>query len=186
MDSLSDHHFDDAYAGFEAGPEFRLAEGRIDDRDRVCAAGTASDCWWRASAGTSIMKSCSGTNGPSAGRLLVRHNNYARRRDVDGWDAEARVSATGRSAPNTLAFAYAGVERNWAIDPGQAFWREKLGIGVLKEIGWGLRPQRGIDLARQAGGGPLAPFARERRDWLLEGTASIYKRDWTLEVSRRP
>ena len=53
-------------------------------------------------------------------------------------------------------------------------------MGIRKEIGWGLRPQFGIDLARQVGDGPLAPFGKQRRDWLLQGSFSIYKRDWNL------
>ena len=55
-----------------------------------------------------------------------------------------------------------------------------MGVGVLKEIGWGLRPQLSIDIARQVNDGPLAPFGKQRRDWLLQGTASIYKRDWNV------
>jgi hypothetical protein len=51
---------------------------------------------------------------------------------------------------------------------------------VLKEIGWGLRPQLRVDLGRQVGDGPLAPFAKRRRDWLLQGSFSIYKRDWNF------
>ena len=50
----------------------------------------------------------------------------------------------------------------------------------MKEIGWGLRPQLTIDLARQVGDGPLAPFGKKRRDWLLQGSVSIYKRDWNV------
>jgi hypothetical protein len=79
-----------------------------------------------------------------------------------------------------VGFAYAGVERSWAEDPGQAFWRERIGVGVLKEVGWGLRPQLSIDIARQVNDGPLAPFGKQRRDWQLQGSVSIYKRDWNL------
>jgi hypothetical protein len=91
-----------------------------------------------------------------------------------------RASAGRPLGPATLAFAHAGIERNWANDPGQAFWREVLGIGVLKEIGWGLRPKLSIDVARQVGDGPLAPFGKKRRDWLLQGSFNVYKRDWNL------
>ena len=80
----------------------------------------------------------------------------------------------------TLGFAYAGIQRNWANDRGQAFWRQRIGIGILKEIGWGLRPQITVDLAHQVGDEPLAPFGRKRRDWLLQGSFSIYKRDWNV------
>jgi hypothetical protein len=114
------------------------------------------------------------------GTLLVRHNDYARRRDVDGWDAEARVSANGPLGATTLGFGYVSVERNWASDPGEAFWRERGGVGILKEVGWGLRPQLSIDLARQTGDGALAPFGKVRRDWLLQGSLSVYKRDWNV------
>jgi hypothetical protein len=110
----------------------------------------------------------------------VRHNDYAHRRDIDGWDAETRVLANRPLGPTTLGFAYASVERNSASDPGQAFWREGLGIGVLKEVGWGLRPQITVDLARQMGDAPLAPFGKTRREWLLQASVSIYKRDWNL------
>ena len=82
--------------------------------------------------------------------------------------------------PAMLGFGYAAIERDWATDPGQAFWRQRLGLGVLKEIGWGLRPQVGIELARQVNDGPLAPFGRQRRDWMLQGSFSIYKRDWSF------
>ena len=176
-----DHRFDDAYAGAEAGPEFQLAGGRL----RTTATGLIR--WYGErklvdSFGLHFdYEKLVGGQWTVGGALLIRHNDYARRRDVDGWDAEARASATRPLGPTTLAFAYAGVERNWAIDPGQAFWRARLGIGILKEIGWGLRPQFAIDLGRQVGDDPLAPFGKKRRDWLLQGSASIYKRNWNLE-----
>jgi len=175
-----DHHFDDAYAGAEAGPEFQLAGGRL----RTTATGLLR--WYGerllvTSLGTHLdYEKLVGDKWTVGGTLLVRHNDYARRRDVDGWDAEARLSAGRPLGPTTLGFAYAGFERSWANDPGQAFWREALGVGVLKEIGWGLRPQLTIDLARQVGDGPLAPFGKKRRDWLLQGSFSIYKRDWNV------
>jgi hypothetical protein len=53
-------------------------------------------------------------------------------------------------------------------------------MGLLKEVGWGLRPGLAIDVARQVGDGPLAPFGKKRRDWLLQGSVSIYKRDWNF------
>ena len=175
-----DHHFDDAYAGVEAGPEFQLGGGRL----RMTATGLVR--WYGqrrlvTSLGTHLdYEKLVGDKGTVGGTLLVRRNDYARRRDVDGWDAEARLSAGRPLGPTTLGFAYAGIERRWANDPGQAFWREALGIGVLKEIGWGLRPQLAVDLARQVGDGPLAPFGKRRRDWLLQGSFSIYKRDWNV------
>jgi hypothetical protein len=175
-----DHHFDDAYAGAEAGPEFQLAGGRL----RTTATGLLR--WYGerllvTSLGTHLdYEKLVGDKWTVGGTLLVRHNDYARRDDVDGWDAEARVSAGRPLGPTTLGFAYTGIERNWANDPGQAFWREALGIGILKEIGWGLRPQLTVDLARQVGDGQLAPFGKKRRDWLLQGSLSIYKRDWNV------
>ena len=175
-----DHHFNDAYAGFEAGPEFNLGEGRL----RATATGLMR--WYGERRLVTSLGAHLDYERPIfdkwtvGGTLLVRHNDYARRRDVDGWDAEARVSASRPLGPTTLASAYVGVERSWAIDSGQAFWRAKMGIGMLKELGWGLRPQLALEFARQAGDGPLAPFGKRRRDWLLEGTASIYKRDWNV------
>jgi len=115
-----------------------------------------------------------------AGTMLLRHNDYAGRSDVDGWDAELRASVNRPLGPTVLGFGFAGLQRNWAHDPGQAFWRAQLGVGVLKEIGWGLRPQVSIDVARQVHDGDLAPFGKRRRDLLLEGAFSIYKRDWNL------
>ena len=51
---------------------------------------------------------------------------------------------------------------------------------MLKEIAWGLRPQVTLDVARQVGDELLAPFGKTRRDWLLQGSFSIYKRDWNV------
>jgi hypothetical protein len=175
-----DHRFDDVYAGAEAGPEFRLAGGRL----RTTATGL--ERWYGqrslvSSFGTHLdYEKLVGDKWTVDGDLLVRHNDYARRRDVDGWDAEARASANRPLGRTTLGFGYAGIEHNWANDPGQAFWRAQAGLGILKEIGWGLRPQLTIDVARQVGDGPLAPFGTTRRDWLLQGSFSIYKRDWNV------
>ena len=175
-----DHRFDDAYAGAEAGPEFRLAGGRL----RATATGLMR--WYGrrplvSSLGAHLdFEKLVGDNLTVGGTLFLRHNDYARRGDVDGWDAEVRFSANRPLGATTLGFAYAGLQRSWANDPGQAFWRERLGVGVLKEIGWGLRPQLTLDFARQAGDGPLAPFGKKRREWLLQGSLSIYKRDWNL------
>ena len=175
-----DHRFDDAYAGAEAGPEFKLAGGRL----RTTATGLMR--WYGrrplvASFGTHLdYDRLIGGRWTLGGALLVRHNDYARRRDVDGWDVEARVTANRPIGRTALGSAYVTVERNWANDPGQAFWRQRIGIGVIKEIGWGLRPQLAVDLARQVGDAPLAPFGKQRRDWLLQGSLSIYKRDWNI------
>jgi hypothetical protein len=176
-----DHQFDDTYAGAEAGPEFQLAGGQL----RTMATGLKR--WYGnrplvTSVGARLeYEKLVGDQWTLGGSLLLRHNDYARRRDLDGWDAAARISADRPLGPSILGFAWAGVERSRANDPGQAFWREQLGVGVLKEIGWGLRPQLSIDLARQVNDGALAPFGTRRRDWLVEGSFSIYKRDWNLE-----
>lgn len=176
----SDHDFDDAYAGVEVGPEFQLGRGRL----RTTATGLIR--WYGeqrlvASFGTRFdYEKLLGDKWTLGGSLLVRHNDYARRSDVDGWDVEMRASANRPIGRTTLGFAYMGVERNGANDSGQAFWRESLGVGILKEIGWGMRPRLSVDLARQKGDGPLAPFGTKRRDWLLQGSFSIYKRDWNF------
>lgn len=174
------HRFDDAYGGVEAGPEFHLAGGRL----RTTA--TALKRWY----GRQLLVSSFGTHfdyeklmgdkWTVGGALLIRHNDYARRRDVDGWDGEARALVNRPIGSTTVGFGYLSIQRNWANDPGQAFWREGLGMGVLKEIGWGLRPQITVNLARQASDGPLAPFGKTRRDWFLQGSFSIYKREWNL------
>ena len=175
-----DRRFGDSYAGAEAGPEFRTAGGRLR------TTGTGLMRWY---GGRPLVSSFGGHLDYEKlvgdrltidGTLLLRHNDYARRSDVDGWDAEMRASANRPLGPATFGFAYVSAERDWAKDPGQAFWRGGLGIGVVKEISWGLRPQLTIDLARQVGDGPLAPFGKQRRDWLLQGSFSIYKRDWNV------
>ena len=94
-----DHDFDDAYAGAEAGPEFRLAGGRV----RTTATGLMR--WYGRrrlvdSFGSHLdYDKLVGDKWTVGGTLLVRHNDYARRRDVDGWDAEARVSANRPLGP---------------------------------------------------------------------------------------
>lgn len=176
-----DHRFDDSWAGAEAGPEFQIARGRLrtivtglkrwhGHRPLVTSVGARLD-----------YDRLVGDSWTLAGSLLLRRNDYSDRLDVDGWDAAARLSATRPLGPSTLGFAWAGLQRNWANDSGQAFWREQAGLGLLKEIAGGLRPQLSIDFARQVNDGLLAPFASQRRDWLLEGSFSIYKRDWNLK-----
>jgi hypothetical protein len=176
-----DRRFDDAYAGIEAGPEFHLGGGQL----RTTMTGLRR--WYgRHPLVTSVgarldYDRLAGKSWTLGGSLLLRHNDYSRRADVDGWDAEARLSANRPLGATTLGFGYADIQRNWANDPGQAFWRAQIGVGVLKEIGWGLRPQVRADFARQAGDAPLAPFGRRRRDWLLQGSFSLYKRDWNMK-----
>ena len=176
----SDHQFDDLYAGAEAGPEFRFAGGR------VSTTATALMRWYGGRTlvgsfgGKLEFEKLIGDKWTVGGTFLLRHNDYARRRDVDGWSAEARASVSRPFGATSLGFAYMGIERSLANDPGQAFWRESLGLGILKEIGWGLRPRLGVDLARQVNDDPLAPFNERRRDWRLQGSFSIYKRDWNV------
>ena len=175
-----DHRFDDAYVGGNVGPEFGLAGGRL----RVTATGL--ERWFGGhplvtSAGAQLsFEKLIGDKLTFGAAVLARHNNYSGRDDLDGWDVEARASVDRPLGPTTLGFANTAIERDVAHDSGQAFWRGRIGIGVLKEIGWGLRPQLSFNLARQANGGPLAPFGKTRRDWLLEGNFSIYKRDWNV------
>jgi len=175
-----DHRFDDAYVGGSVGPEFGVAGGRL----RITATGL--ERWFGghplvASVGAHLaFEKLIGNRSTFGAAVLLRHNNYAGRNDVDGWDVEARTSIDRPLGPTTLAFANAAIERNVAHDPGQAFWRGRVGVGILKEIGWGLRPQVSFNVAREVNDGPLAPFGKTRRDWLLEGSVSIYKRDWNV------
>lgn len=176
----ADRRFDDAYGGAEAGPEFSLGGGRLR------TTGTALMRWYGhrplvASFGGHLdYEKLVGDRWTLGGTLIGRHNDYYRRSDVDGWDVEALASANRPLGRTTLGFAYAGIERDWANDPGQSYWRAQAGIGILKEIAWGLRPRLTIDVARQLGDGPLAPFAEKRRDWLVQGSFSIYRRDWNV------
>jgi hypothetical protein len=175
-----DHRFDDAYAGVEAGPEFRLAGGRLRTTGIALMRWYGGQLLVGSFGGHADYEKLAGDNWTVGGSLYVRHNDYARRNDVDAWDGEARALANRPIGSSTLGFGYVGIERRWANDPGQAFWRGSLGVGILKEIGSGLRPRLSIDVARQVGDAPLAPFNLRRRDWLLQGSASIYKRDWNM------
>jgi len=175
-----DHRFDDAYVGGNVGPEFGLAGGRL----RVTATGLKRWFGGRplvASFGTHFaFERLIGNRSTFGAAVLIRHNDYAARNDVDGWDVEGRASFDRPLGSTTLGFANAAIERNLAKDPGQAFWRGRIGFGALKEIGWGLRPQLSVTVARQTNDGPLAPFGKTRRDWVMEGSVSIYKRDWNV------
>jgi hypothetical protein len=180
MTVYPDHRFDDAYVGGELGPEFQVVGGRL----RTTA--TSLMRWYGrrplvgSFGGHAEYERLVGGKWTLGGSVLLRHNDYSHRTDVDGWDAEIRALANRPIGATTLGFGYVSIERRWAEDPGQASWRESLGVGILKEIGWGLRPRLSIDIARQVADGPLAPFAKQRRDWLLQGSASIYKRDWNV------
>jgi len=174
------HDFDDIYIGGEAGPEFRLSGGRL----RTTA--TAFQRWYGGKELVTSLggrlnydKVISGTWGID-GSLALRRDNYARRRDLDAWNIEAYLSANRAISPSTLGFAYASVRRSIAHEPGYSNWSARLGGGVLKEIGWGLRPQLGIEVGRQVNDERLNVFGRTRRDWSLQTSASIYKRDWNI------
>ena len=137
-----DHRFDDAYAGAEAGPEVR-ARGRAAARDRNWPRALVRQATARQQLRRhiSITTSSSATNGTSAEASWFAITIMpAAATSMDGM-RRCGHRPIGRSGSTTLGFAYARVERSWANDPGQAFWRERLGVGILKEIGWGLRPQ---------------------------------------------
>lgn len=180
MVRYTDHDFDDIYIGGEAGPEFRLSGGRL----RVAATGL--ERWYGdrhlvTSLGGRLNfdKVIAGKWGLEAS-LSVRHNTYSRRSDVDGWDIEASLSANRALGPSTLGFAYGSIQRGIAEDSGQSNWQGRIGFGVLKEIGWGLRPQIAVEVGRQVNDAPFALFDRTRRDWRLQASVSIYKRDWNI------
>lgn len=175
-----DHDFDDIYIGGEAGPECRLSGGRL----RIAATGM--ERWY---GGKHLLTSLGGrlnfdkVIGGKLGLetlLSARHNAYSRRSDVDGWDIEAGMSANRALGPSTLGFAYGSVQRGIANDPGQSNWQGRIGLGVLKEIGWGLRPQIALEVGRQINDAPLALLNKTRRDWRLQASAGIYKRDWNI------
>lgn len=176
-----DRRFDDAYVGFGSGPELAVAGGQL----RTTATGLMR---WHgrrllvSSFGARVdYEKLVGDGWNVGGTLLVRHNNYAKRRDVDGWNVEARASASRPLGRTSLGFANLSIERNHAKDGGQAYTRGRIGVGVLKEIGWGLRPQLRLAVARQINDGQLAPFDKQRRDWRLEGSLGIYKSDWNVQ-----
>ena len=175
-----DHDFDDYYFGGEGGPEFRLSGGRL----RIAATGL-----WRWYGGKLLVSSIGGRLnfdkvvggklGLEAG-LAARRNAYCRRDDVDSWDIEGSVALNRALGKSTLGFAYASVQRSIANDPGQSNWQGRIGLGIMKEIGWGLRPQISVEVGRQVNDAPLVLFGGTRRDWRLQASASIYKRDWNI------
>lgn len=175
-----DHDFDDIYLGGEAGPEFRLSGGRL----RVSATGLQR--WY---GGKPLVTSIGGrlnfekVVGGKLGleaSLAIRRNAYPGRDDVDGWDVEASLAANRALGRSALGFAFASVNRTMAHDPGQSSWQGRIGLGVLKEIGWGLRPQVSVEVARQVNDAPLVLFGGARRDWRFQASASLYKRDWNV------
>jgi len=180
MVRYGNHDFDDIYIGGEAGPELRLSGGRL----RVTA--TAFRRWYGGDtlvtspgARLAFDKVIGGKWSLDAG-LALRRDDYARRRDLDGWTVEASLSANRALSASALGFGYLSLRRAIANDPGQSNWAARLGGGVLKEIGWGLRPQLGFEVGRQLNDAQLGLFGRRRRDWSLLASASIYKRDWNI------
>lgn len=175
-----DARFNDIYAGGEAGPEFHLSGGRL----RVAATGFAR--WYggrhlNTTVGGRLHydKVIGGRTGIEAA-LAVRRNAYSGRDDVDGWDVEASMAANRALSPSMVGFAWASVQRTIAQDPGQSNWQGRIGLGLLKELPWGLRPQVTVEGGRQVNDAPLGLFGRARKDWRMQASASIYKRDWNL------
>lgn len=175
-----DHDFDDYYVGGEVGPEVQLSGGRL----RLAATGLQR--WYGTAplvtsigARLNFDKVIDGQVGLEAA-LAVRRNAYARRDDVDGWDIEGSASLNRALGRSTLGFGYASVQRTIAGDPGQSNWQGRIGLGMLKEIGWGLRPQVSLEVGHQVNDAPLVLFGGTRRDWRLQANASIYKREWNF------
>ena len=176
----ANHDFDDIYIGGEAGPEFRLSGGRL----RVTATGFhrwygGRDLDTSLGGRLHFDKIVGGRLGIDAS-LALRRDDYARRRDLDAWNIEASLSANRALSPSTAGFAYASLRRAVAHDPGYSNWYARIGGGIVREIGWGLRPQLSFEAGRQINDERLNPFGRTRRDWSLLASASIYKRDWNI------
>jgi len=178
--NYSGSEFDDKYLGGEIGPEVRLGGGHLR------AAGTVFHRWY---GGRALNASLGGKldfdriyHGTTAidASLALRHDDYIGRDDVDAWVIEATVSANRALSPSLVGFGYASVTRSAAHDPGYAYWGGRIGVGVLKEIFSGLRPQLAIEVGRQVNDAPMPLFGRLRRDWSIKGSASIYKRDWSI------
>jgi tetratricopeptide (TPR) repeat protein len=180
MVRYGDKRFNDIYAGGEAGPEFRLSGGRL----RVAVTGLhrwygGDDLVTSLGGRLAFDKVIGGTWGLEAS-LSARRNAYARRTDIDGWDIETNLFVNRALGASALGFVYAGVQRGIASDAGYSNWQARLGFGALKEIRSGLRPQLSFEVGRQINDAPLLLFGNTRRDWRLQASASIYKRDWNI------
>lgn len=180
MVRYGDNRFNDIYAGVEAGPEFRISGGRL----RVAATGFRR--WY---GGPRLVTSLGGrlafdkVVGGKWGleaSLSARNNAYARRFDVDGSDLEAAFAVNRALEPSALGYAYGSVQRSIAKDPGYSNWQARIGLGLRKELGWGLRPEVAVEVGRQVNDARLRLFGRTRRDWRVHATASIYKREWNI------
>ena len=112
--------------------------------------------------------------------LSLRRDDYARRHDVDAWNVDVGLSANRALSASALGFGYMAVRRSIAHDPGYSNWSVRIGGGVLKEIGWGLRPQISLEVGRQLNDANIGLFGKTRRDWSVLTSASIYKRDWSI------
>jgi len=172
--------FNDLYIGGEAGPEFRLLGGRLrtsvtglkrwyDGRDLVTSFGIRPN----------FDKIIGGRLSIDAS-LAFRHNNYAGRTDVDGWDIEAVFAANRALGATTLGFAYVSALRGISSDQSYSNWYGRIGAGIQKEIKWGLRPQLAFEFGYQLNDAPLLLFGKTRRDRRFQASASIYKRDWSV------
>lgn len=176
----ADHDFDDIYVGGEAGPEFSLSGGHL----RVTA--TAMSRWYGGKALVTSLGSRINFDRGVGGKLgveaalAVRRNRYAERDDVDGWDFEGSIATNRALDRKTVGFAFASLQRSIANDRGHSNWQGRVGFGALREVAWGLRPQVILEVGRQVHDAPLALFGGTRRDWRLQASASIYKRDWSV------
>jgi tetratricopeptide (TPR) repeat protein len=175
-----DHAYNDVYVGGEVGPEFRLQGGRLR------ATGTLFQRWYggkplATSYGGRLdyEKVIGGKWGVEA-TLALHRDDYAHRHDLDSWNLETGITANRALSPSTTGFGYLLLRRSAAVEDGYSYWNSRLGLGVLKEISWGLRPQVSLEVGRQVNDAPMPLFDLRRRDWTLQASASIYKRDWNV------
>jgi tetratricopeptide (TPR) repeat protein len=175
-----DHAYNDVYVGGEAGPEFRLNGGRLR------TTGTLFQRWYGGKplatsygARLDYEKVIGGKWGVEA-TLALHRDDYADRRDLDSWNLETGITANRALNASTTGFGYILLRRSTATDDGYSYWNARLGLGVLKEIFWGLRPQVSLEVGRQVNDAPMPLFGRKRSDWTVQASASIYKRDWNI------
>lgn len=176
----SDGRFSDVYLGGEAGPEFRLAGGRL----RLAAS--VLERWYGGSPLVTTLggrlkfdKVIAGSTSVEAS-LAIHNNRFNDRNDVNGWDVETSIGLNRAISASTSGFIWASAVRATAKDPGQSSWQGRAGFGLLREVRWALRPQLTVEIARQVNDAPLGLFGTRRMDWRLQASASIYKRDWNI------